>query len=121
MRTCECRSFTGSDFFDIDRIETRLREKGRVLAFDRVVRRSNALLAASFFLSATLNYLLAKRIVVSPAGSDGFNEELGRMTLLSYPVIVVPTMVITVIALWLLFTGIEKLTGLTAEELVVHR
>ena len=43
------------------------------------------------------------------------------MTLLSYPVIVIPTMIITVAALWLMFSGIKKLTGLSMEELVSHQ
>ncbi len=107
--------------FDMPRIESHIQKQNQQPAFDRLVRRSNGLFAGSFFLSALLNFVLAKAIVVSPAGSDAFNEELGRMTLLSYPVIVIPTMIITVIALLLLFTGIEKLTGLSLEELVSHQ
>ena len=109
-----------TEVFDINRIEDQVREQGNQTAFDKLVRRSNGLFAISFFVSAVLNFVLAKTIVVSPAGSDAFNEELGRMTLLSYPVIVVPTMIITVVALWLLFTGLEKLTGLSMEELISH-
>ncbi len=104
--------------FDINRIEKHVQEADQQPAFDRLLRRSNGLFAGSFFLSAMLNFVLAKKIVVSPAGSDAFNEELGRMTLLSYPVIVIPSMIITVVALWLLFSGIEKLTGLSLEELI---
>ena len=107
--------------FDMARIENHIREANQEAAFRRLVGRSNGLFAASFFLSAILNFVIAKAIVVSPAGSDAFNEELGRMTLLSYPVIVIPTMIITVVALWMLFTGIEKLTGLSLEELVSHQ
>ena len=109
-----------SDFFDVDRIETRLRDRDTTDAFDRLMRRVNTLFACSFALSSVLNFILAKTVVVSPAGTDAFNEELGRMTLLSYPVIVLPTMVVTMVALWFLFTGLEKLTGLTLEELMVH-
>ena len=35
--------------------------------------------------SATMNYLLAKWIVVSPAGTTQFNEQLGEMTHLKLP------------------------------------
>lgn len=108
------------EFLDTETVETRLRERGNEAAFERLVRRSNLLFAASFGLSAVLNYVLAKMIVTSPGGTDAFNEELGRMTLLSYPVIAVPTMVVTIAALWLLFHGMERLTGLDIEDVLRH-
>lgn len=107
------------EFFDIERIEARLAERDTWQPFTALVRRCNALFAVSFFLSSVLNFALAKYVVVSPAGTDAFNEELGRMTLLSYPVIVLPTMVITMGALWMLFSGLEKLTGLDAEQIML--
>jgi hypothetical protein len=106
------------EFIDMQRLDRRVRERGVEPAFDRVLRQCNLLFGGSFFLSAVLNYVLAKLVVVSPAGTDSFNEELGRMTLLSYPVIVLPTMVVTVAALWLMFSRIERLTGLTADQLM---
>ena len=106
---------------DTAKISVLLRDLGRIEAFEARLSSANYLLGATFFFSATMNYLLARWIVTSPAGSAAFNEELGRMALLSYPVIALPTMVVTVIALWLLFQGIEKLTGLDMEELIVDR
>lgn len=106
------------EFINLGRLETEVRARGVEVAFDRVLRRCNLVFAASFFLSAILNYVLAKLVVVSPAGTDAFNEELGRMTLLSYPVIALPTMIVTMGALWWLFTSIERLTGISTEELM---
>jgi hypothetical protein len=108
------------EVFDLERIETRLAERNARGAFDRLIRRANGLFAGSFALSATLNYALASWIVVSPAGTDAFNAELGRMALLSYPVIALPTLAVTGTALWLLFSGAGKLTGLTLEEMLAH-
>jgi hypothetical protein len=48
-------------------------------------------LGATFF-SAVMNYLTANWVVTSPVGSAAFNEELGLMTLLSYPVITIHDM-----------------------------
>ncbi len=107
------------EFFDIDLVVRRLRARNAQPAFERVVRRSNLLFAVSFFLSSVLNYALAKTVVVSPAGTDAFNAEIGRMTLLSYPVIALPTMLVTAFALWLLFASIERLAGIETEELMV--
>ena len=41
------------------------------------------MIASSFFLSAVLNYSLAKILVKSQPGTEAFNAELGRMTALS--------------------------------------
>jgi hypothetical protein len=108
------------EFFDIATIDRRLDERGERPAFERLVRLSNGLFAFSFLVSSILNFVLATWIVKSPPGTDAFNEELGRMTLLSYPVIVVPTMVVTIGALWMLFHGLGKLTGLSLEEMTLH-
>ncbi|MCU0936941.1 MAG: MFS transporter [Gammaproteobacteria bacterium] len=109
------------EFFDMERIGARLSERQAWPAFETLVRRANGLFALSFALSATLNYALAKWIVISPAGTDAFNEELGRMTLLSYPIIALPTLAVTATALWLLFSGLGKLTGLELEEMMVQQ
>ena len=84
--------------------------------FEQLLNKTSLLLSLSFFLSSILNYGLAKWILVSEPGTPSFNEELGRMTALSYPVIVLPSMVIMMIALWVLMRGIKNLTGLTLED-----
>ena len=58
-------------------------------------------------------------IVVSPAGSTAFNEELGRMTLLSFPVIAVPSIIVLAIAVMYLRSGIAKLTDLDVQSLLL--
>ena len=77
------------------------------------------LLALSFLLSAVLNYGLARWIVVSPSGTDAFNTEVSKMMAWSWPVIVIPSMLIMMTTLWLLLSGIHKMTGLTLEQ-VLH-
>jgi hypothetical protein len=59
-----------------------------------------------------MNYLLATWIVVSPAGTAAFNEELGRLTLLSYPVIALPSMLIMAAVLYYLTRAIRSLADL---------
>ena len=78
------------------------------------------MLAASFFFSAVMNYVLATWIVTSPAGSPAFNEELGRLTLLSYPMIALPSMLIMMAALYYLSRSIETVAGLTLTEAMNH-
>ena len=104
---------------DTRRVHTALAERGHETAYRKRLNVSNWILAASFLVSATTNYLLARFIVVSPSGSEAFNNELGRMTALSFPVNVLPSLLVMVLALIYLIRGIENLTGLKLEE-VVH-
>ena len=102
----------------LDEVEAALQEKGTVEAFEKRLVRSTYIVGASFLLSAILNYILARMIVVSPAGTTAFNEELGRMTALSFPVIAVPSVIVLTIAVMYLLNGITKLTGLEAQNLL---
>jgi hypothetical protein len=93
-----------------------LSEKGKAAEFENKVAVSSYIVASSFFLSAALNYILAKVILVSPPGTTEYTEELGKMTALSYPVIVIPSMVLLIAALWYLFSQIKKITGEDIED-----
>ncbi|GAB5560702.1 MAG: MFS transporter [Synoicihabitans sp.] len=104
--------------FDTEKIESALADRGNQSVFDHLLRSSTYLLVASFTLSAVLNYALARWLLKSPSGSPEFNAELGKMNALSWPVIVIPTMVITIYALWRLITGIKRLSGLELEEMM---
>lgn len=76
------------------------------------------LLSGAFFFSSLMNYILARLIVTSPAGSAAFNEELRRMTLLSYPVIAIPSMLMMMIILYYLWRTIHGMTGLELEDIL---
>lgn len=102
----------------VDAIEARLAERDSASAFDGILRTTTLILAGSFFLSSILNYGLAKYILHSPPGTEAFNQELGRMTALSYPVIALPSMVVSVAALWYMVKGITRLTGMKFEEIL---
>ena len=64
--------------------------------------------------------VLAKWIVTSPAGSEAFNDELGRMTLLSYPMIAIPSMIMLMAIFYYLWRTIHDLTGLKLEEIMAN-
>lgn len=105
---------------DTHKVKQALAERNQSANFDRIMVKANYLVASSFFLSSFLNYMLARMIVKSPAGTEAFNAELGRMTALSYPVIAIPSMLVLVIALWYLFSRIHQLTGLAFEDILHH-
>ena len=93
-----------------------LANSGTADTFEKKMAISSYIVAGSFFLSAALNYILAKVILVSPPGTTEYTEELGRMTALSYPVIVIPSMLMLITALWYIFSQIKKLTGQDLEH-----
>ncbi len=109
------------EIFEVEKIRRRLEERGTEADFERVLKQSNLWLAFSFGISAVLNFGLARWIVRSEAGTEAFNDEIGRMTLLSYPVIVIPSLVITFFALSLILKGLKAHAGLELEEAIVDR
>ena len=105
----------------VDRIASALEAHKTQSEFEQSLKVASWLVAGSFFLSSFLNYVLAKWIIVSPAGTAAFNEELGKMTALSFPVISIPAMIVMMAALFYLFRSIKKLTGLSLEDVIVEQ
>jgi hypothetical protein len=101
---------------DTARVDAVLTERNQHAAFERLLAQATNGLAVSFLLSAVLNYGLARYLLKSPPGTEAFNAELGRMNLLSWPVIVLPYMAVTMFVLWRLLNGFTQLTGLQLEE-----
>jgi intracellular septation protein A len=113
------RTFLYNDMImDVDKVSHRLKQNGREQEFDKMMVRATWMLASSFSLSAVLNFVLAKWIVVSPSGTAEFLSELGTMNLMSYPVIVLPCMVVTIFTLFYVIRNITKITGLGLEDIV---
>jgi hypothetical protein len=107
-----------ASLFDVDRVTAALQAKGNQAAFEARLRQGTALLAATFFFSAVANYLLASWVVTSPAGTEAFNQELGRLTLLSYPVIAIPSTLMMMALLWWLARQARTLTGLDMGDML---
>lgn len=84
--------------------------------FEQRVSKAGYIVASAFFVSSALNYLLAKWIVVSQPGTTAYAEELGKMTWMSYPVIVLPVMLMLFGAIWYIFQQISRLTGQSLED-----
>jgi hypothetical protein len=104
--------------FNLDLIYETLFNKGKTDEFKAKIQRANHLLSIAFIFSATMNYLLAKWIVVSPAGTTQFNEQLGEMTLLSYPVIALPSTVMLMAIMFYVVKSVMKLTDLKLEQVL---
>ena len=103
----------------VSKIKQKLEDRGNTEAFEVRLLNATYLLSCTFLFSATMNYILAKWIVTSAAGSTAFNEELGQMTLLSYPVIAIPSMFMMMAIFYYLWRAIHGMTGLALEEILV--
>ncbi|KUM51764.1 VC0807 family protein [Rheinheimera sp. EpRS3] len=108
------------ELLDTDKLHQALAAQNNSAEFDRRMARAGYIVAASFFMSSVLNYVLAKAIVVSQPGTTAYAEELGRMTWLSYPVIVVPSMIMLLGSVWYIFRQIGKLTGQSLEDFILQ-
>lgn len=104
--------------FDVPRLQAALVERGNADAFARRMRQATLVLAGTFAVSATLNYVLARWLVSSPSGTEAFNAELGRFTLISWPAITVPSLVMSMTLLWWIGRGIQQLAGLHLNDLL---
>lgn len=113
------RTFLYNDkVMQVNKVNTALEQYNNADAFERVLKNASYLLAGSFFLSAVLNYALAKYVVVSAPGTEAYNEELGKMMALSFPVITIPSTLVLFVAMYYLFRNITRLTHLHWEEIL---
>lgn len=106
---------------NVDMIQKKLEENNSVAIFEKKLMNATYFVAGSFAFSAVMNYVLAKWIVTSAPGTAAFNEELGQMTLYSYPVIAIPSMIMLMSIFYYLWRSIHKATGLSLEELMVKK
>ena len=79
---------------------------------------------ASLQAQGTVSHNLAnvdtKGFKAALAGTEAFNDELGRMTLLSYPMIAIPSMIMLMAIFYYLWKTIHGLTGLSLEEIMAN-
>ena len=109
------------EVLDVEKIKQKLEEKASMPLFENRLMKATFFVAGSFGFSAVMNYILAKWIVVSAAGTPEFNEELGQLTLYSYPMIALPSMLMMVGIFYYLWRTIHDLTGLKLEEVLASK
>ena len=100
------------------KVEAALDQRGSRKQFSDLMVKTTLILALSFVISAALNFFLAIWVLKAPAGTPEFNEQLAKMTALSYPVIVIPSLIVMMLAVWMLIRGIRQLTGLDMDQII---
>lgn len=110
--------FFNEAVLNLPKVDAALTARGTRDRFDALLRQCTLIISAAFFVSAALNYFLARHIVHSEGGTPEFNEELGRMHWISMLVISVPFGIMMMLAFWRLIRGLKLITGLTTDELI---
>ncbi len=107
-----------AQLFDVDKVNQALAARRNTVPFELRLRTGTFLLAGTFFFSSAANYVLARYMVNAPAGTEAFNEQLGRLTLMSYPVIAIPSMLMMMGLMFWLARGAKQLTGLELGDML---
>ncbi|CZF78158.1 MFS transporter [Grimontia kaedaensis] len=102
---------------NLELIKERLAETNNTQSFERCLTVSNYLFASTFVFSSAMNYFLATWIVTSPAGTVAFNEELGKMTLYSYPMIAIPSTLMMLGIFYYVWRQVRAMTSLETEQI----
>jgi hypothetical protein len=103
---------------DVERVEQALIARNTQDGFTQLMRRSSYLIAGAMLISAVLNYAFARWIIVSPPDTEAFNKELAKMHWVSMLGLSIPVIAMMMYALWQLMKGLEKLSGLTMDEIL---
>jgi len=108
--------------FNVTLLHEKLREKENEKHFEKRLVGLTWGLASSFFLSSALNYFLACAVVkTSPAvDMQAYNVEIGKMTGLSYIVVMLPSMAVMILVLIAMIKTLTHLTGLKMDDLLAE-
>jgi ABC-type multidrug transport system permease subunit len=106
--------------FNLPLLHEKLAEQGNEAKFQKRLVGLTWGLASSMFLSSALNYTLAKIILKSEPGTEAFTAEIGKMTGLSYIVVMLPSMAVMIMVLIALIKTLTHLTGLKMDDLLAE-
>jgi intracellular septation protein A len=110
------------DMMDVAKIEGALDQQQQRPAFEQLMWQTTLILAGSFVVSAVLNYGLALYFLNDKEpGSEEYTAGIGKVTGWGFLVIGVPMMVCLIWAFLRLTKGLQKLTGLTQDDIMLPR
>jgi hypothetical protein len=101
-----------------DKVDELLAANGKTEENDTALVRASWMLGAIFLVTAIGTFIFARWMVVSPAGTEAFNTELGSYTGLAFPVLGIPSTAAMVWVLHRVIIGIESRTGVKIDDLM---
>lgn len=112
------RFLLSPQLLDVDRIHRHLALRGNEPRLRPLMVTTSFAYAGTMFLSALLNFVLARTVLVAEPGTPEFMKQLGQLNAMQYPVIALPLTVLTVILLAWVAKRLSVLTGLPTESLL---
>jgi hypothetical protein len=110
------------DLMDVGKIDLALDNHQQRPAFEKLLWQTTFILAGSFALSALLNYGLALYFLTGrEPGSEDYTAGIGKVTGWGFLVIGVPMMACLIWAFLRLIKGLQRLTGLSQDEIMLPR
>lgn len=120
--------FLNPQLINVGLLKSRLFERKTEEDFNSLLKKSTLWISLSFVFSAICNFVLAVRIFEPIAETlDGeaqaqvLNEQIARMTTWSMGVIVLPCILFMVAIFLYLTKGMQRLSGLTEDELLAQK
>lgn len=110
--------FFNKNMIDTERIKKIIEENKSEDMFNNLMKKVSIIISSAFFLSSILNFVLAIVILKHTPGTEEFNQDLGTMNLLSYPIICGSCSILMFISLYIYCRDIKRLTGLSMEEIL---
>ena len=121
------RTFLYSDsIFDINKIERKVAELGKETDYRKVILNATLLFSLSFFVSTVLNFGLAMYFLgdlnhTAPDAMSEFNAKTGKIMGWGFLVIGVPIMLFLFLTLRKLLKGLNRVTGMEDDQLMMPR
>ncbi|MBC8128651.1 MAG: hypothetical protein H8M99_16050, partial [Gloeobacteraceae cyanobacterium ES-bin-144] len=121
------RAFLYSDsIFNVPEIEKRVEELNASEFYQKILFEATLLFAASFVLSAAMNFGLAMYFLgdldyTAANAKELYNERIAKVTGWGFVVIGVPILIFLFFTLQRLLKGLGKLTGLKDDEMMLPR
>lgn len=106
------------NIFNVTHLEEVLIEKQGQSQFKKLLWQVTIVFGFAFFLGGILNFFLAKHIIISPTGTEKFNQELAKMTAWGYVVVALPKFLISMFGLAWFVLRLKKITGLDVSQML---
>lgn len=105
---------------DVDGINSALDSDDKRSAFDRLLTVCTWLFAASFLVSAILNFAITRMVVTTDPNIDAaaFNAEIGKQTGITFVVVSIGTLPVMLLAMAKLIKGFRRITGCEFEAFI---
>ncbi len=110
------------DIIDTRRVQKEVEARQAQPAFERILHSSAFLLALSLLSSAVMNYFLALYFLGGTVPkTEAYNSAIGKQNLWGFVVIGIPSMLAMIAIFFRMLKAVQKLTGLTKDEVLLPR